>query len=93
MNTVFLLMAEYETSQIPLERLCPMFGLTPAEASKRAARAALPVPAYRLASQKSPWLVDVHALAAYLDQKRALAAEEWRRVRGAVTPLRDHRAA
>ncbi|MGH8038894.1 MAG: pyocin activator PrtN family protein [Pseudomonas sp.] len=93
MNTVFLLMAEYETAQIPLERVCPMFGLTPPEAAKRAARAGLPVPAYRLASQKSPWLVDVHALASYLDQKKALAEEEWRRVRGAVSPLREHRAA
>jgi len=88
-NTAFLLMAEFETSQIPLERVCPMFGLTPAEAAKRAAKAALPVPAYRLASQKSPWLVDVYALASYLDQKKAAAEHEWRRLRAAGDSVRS----
>jgi Pyocin activator protein PrtN. len=87
MNTAFLLMAEFETSQIPLEKVCPMFGLTPPEAAKRAAKAALPVPAYRLASQKSPWLVDVYALASYLDQKKAAAEDEWRRLRNAGTSI------
>ncbi len=92
MNTLFLLMAEFQTAQIPLERVCPMFGLTLSEAAKRAARASLPVPAYRLASQKSPWLVDINALASYLDQKRAVAEDEWHRVRGTVKPLTELRA-
>ncbi len=92
MNTAFLLMAEFETSQIPLEKVCPLFGLTPPEAAKRAARAALPVPAYRLASQKSPWLVDVQALASYLDEKKAAAESEWQRIRSSGSLTRSRAA-
>ena len=87
MRTLLLLMAEYGTAQIPLEKCANLFGLTPSEAAKRALRAALPVPVFRLASQKSPWLVDASALADYLDQQKAAAEEEWRRVRGAVSHL------
>lgn len=87
MKTVLLLMAQYGTAQIPLEQCASLFGLTAPEAAKRAARAALPVPAFRLASQKSPWLVDANSLASYLDQQKAAAEEEWRRVRGSASPL------
>jgi hypothetical protein len=86
MRTILLLMAEYGTAQIPLEKCASLFGLTSAEAAKRAARAALPVPAFRLASQKSPWLVDAGSLATYLDQQKATAEEEWRRVRSTYLP-------
>lgn len=92
MNTLLLLMAEYGTAQIPLEKCANLFGLTPPEAAKRASRAALPVPAFRLASQKSPWLIDAGALAAYLDQQKAAAEDEWRRVRGSVNHLPFQRA-
>lgn len=83
MRTVLLLVAEYGTAQIPLEQCARLFGLTAGEAAKRAARAALPVPAFRLASQKSPWLVDAGSLASYLDEQKAAAETEWHRVRGA----------
>jgi hypothetical protein len=90
MRTILLLMAEYGTAQIPLEKCASLFGLTSGEAAKRAARAALPVPAFRLASQKSPWLVDAGSLADYLDQQKAAAEKEWTRVRSAYmqTPLK-----
>jgi len=77
---LFFLIAEFGTSQVPLERCANVFGLTPDEAAKRAARAALPVPAYRAGSQKSPWLVDVEDLANYLGAQKAKASDEWRKV-------------
>ncbi|KRB11143.1 pyocin activator PrtN family protein [Lysobacter sp. Root690] len=80
MNTLLLLMAEYETAQIPLDRCSHLFGMTPAEAAKRACRHALPVPVYRVGSQKSPWIVDATQLADYLDKQKAKAADEWRRI-------------
>lgn len=83
MNTLFLLMAEYGTAQIPLVRCASMFGMTPEEAAKRASRAALPIPAYRVGSQKSPWLVDAALLAAFLDERKEQATTDWRRVNAA----------
>lgn len=82
MNTYFALLAEFETAQIPLAQCCGKFGLTAAEASRRAARQALPVPAFRCGSQKAPWLVDAADLARYLDQAREQAAADWARING-----------
>lgn len=79
---VFLLMAEFETAQVPLDKCAYLFGMTPDEASKRAARAVLPVTAYRAGSQKSPWLVDVEDLAAYLRAQKAKADSDRSRVIG-----------
>lgn len=81
MNTFFALMAEYGTCYIPLSRCAHLFGLTPEEAAKRANRLRLPVPAFRAGSQKSPWLVDASQLAAYLDDLRLKATDEWQRIR------------
>ena len=83
-NTLFLLLAEYGTGQIPLDQCAKVFGLAPEEAAKRAGRQALPVPCYRAGTQKSPWLVDAQALAEYLDRQRERAAEEWRKVHGSA---------
>lgn len=82
MKTLFLLLAEYGSGQIPLDACSNLFGLAPAEAAKRAIRRSLPVPAFRAGSQKSPWLVHAADLAAYLDAEREAATDEWRRVRG-----------
>jgi len=86
MNTLFLLLAQYETAQIPLERCCHLFGLKPEEAAKRASRHALPVPAFRIGTQKSPWLVDAKTLANHIDKLRENAKQEWARVRGSIDP-------
>lgn len=77
MNTLFSLMAQYETTQIPLDRCCHLFGLRPEEAAKRAGRHALPVPAFRVGTQKSPWLIDASLLARHLDKLRDRAQDEW----------------
>lgn len=82
MKTFFALMAEYSTANIPLERVCHLFGLGADEAAKRANRHQLPVPAYRAGTQKSPWIVDAHELASYLDGLKSKAADDWKRVQG-----------
>lgn len=88
MNTVFLLLAEYGTAQIPLERCAHLFGLSADEAAKRANRHGLPVPAFRLGTQKSPWLVDAAALAHFLDSRRTEAVSVWQRLHG-IQPDRE----
>ena len=45
-------------------------------------RAALPVPAFRCGSQKSPWLVNVEDLADYIESQRRQALQEWQKVNG-----------
>lgn len=54
------------------------FGLSPEEASRKAARHELPVPAFRLReSQKAPLVVSCQALGDYIDQVEAQARERW----------------
>lgn len=81
--TLFLVLAEYGTAQIPVERCACQFGMTAQEAKSAARRQSLPIPAYRLGSQKSPWVVDATALASHIRSKRELAEAEWRRVNAA----------
>ena len=79
---MFLMAYEYGSTTVPLARCAELFGYSPDEAAKRAARAALPVPVFRCGSQKSPWLVNVEDLADYIESQRRQALEEWRRVNG-----------
>lgn len=83
MKTLFALLAEYETAQIPLEKCAHLFGLAPDVAARRAKLHRLPVPAFRAESQKAPWLVDATALAEYLDKLKEKAANEWERLHSA----------
>jgi hypothetical protein len=81
--TLFLVLAEYGTAQIPVERCAQHFGMTANEAKAAARRQALPVPCYRLGSQKSPWVVDAAALTDHIRAKRAAAEAEWKRIHAA----------
>ncbi len=81
MNTFFALMAEYGTAQIPVEKCAHLFGLSSKKAEEYAGRQQLPVPAFRLGSQKSPWLVDAAKLALHLDLAKERAQEDWDRLR------------
>lgn len=84
MNTLFLLLAEFEEADVPLDRVAEKyFGLGPDKAKRMAAARTFPVPAYRAGeSQKSTWLVRLSDLAEYLDGRRAIAKEEWALVQG-----------
>lgn len=78
MNTFFGLMAEYETAEIPLEKICEkFFNLSIDTAEDRAKRGTLCVPAYRAGSNKSQWLVSAQALAKHLDERKKEAESDW----------------
>lgn len=78
MNTVYLLLAEYEAADIPLEQVAQKYlGLDPAMAKRQAALQKLPLPCYRAGSQKSPWLVRITDLADFLDKQREQAKRDW----------------
>ncbi|CAN7316728.1 pyocin activator PrtN family protein [Acidovorax delafieldii] len=81
MNTYFALLAEYGTAQIPVEKCARLFGLSVKKAEEYARRQILPVPAYRIGSQKSPWLIDAGVLAKYLDCAKNEAQKEWAEMR------------
>ena len=77
MNTVFLLMAEFETASIPLSDVCEKyFGMKPATADKKAALGKLPVPTFRAGeSQKAPRMIHIQDLADYIERQRAAGIE------------------
>ena len=78
MNTIFLLMAEFETADIPLERIAEKYlGIDGNQAKRQAAVQRLPIPCYRAGTQKSPWLVRVTDLAEFLDKQRTAAKKDW----------------
>lgn len=82
MNTTFLLMAEFNTAEIPLTAVASKYlGLSDGEAKRKAALRALPFPVHRISKgQKAPWLVHAQDLANYIDTQRAQARKEWRAI-------------
>ncbi|MFS1525668.1 pyocin activator PrtN family protein [Microbulbifer sp. 2304DJ12-6] len=81
MNTVFLLMAEFGSVDIPLKKCCEKyFGMLPRKAMERARLHQLPVPAYRGGSQKSEWLISANDLAQHIDGCRKQAMNDWQRL-------------
>lgn len=73
-NTFFGLLAEFGEANIPLERVAPKyFGLSFAEARRRAPAEMLPCRVFRLGGQKSPWLVSATDLAELIDGRRQKA--------------------
>ena len=71
------LVAEYGTSEIELVRLCDKYlGLNENEAKRRASLRKLPLPAYRIGTNKAPWLVSADQLAKYLRAAQADAEAE-----------------
>ncbi|WP_406828150.1 pyocin activator PrtN family protein [Microbulbifer sp. ARAS458-1] len=83
MNTLFLLMAEYGSADIPLRQCCSKyFGVGERKAVERARLQQLPVPCYRGGSQKSEWLISAADLAGHIDKCRAEAQHDWKRLNG-----------
>ncbi|XYQ56785.1 pyocin activator PrtN family protein [Pectobacterium carotovorum] len=72
MNTIFLLMAEFNSATVPLSDISEKyFGLKPATAEKKALIGEFPIPTFRAAdSQKAPRMVHIQDLADHLDQQR-----------------------
>ncbi|WP_047258044.1 pyocin activator PrtN family protein [Chromobacterium subtsugae] len=84
MNTIFLLMARYESPAVPLDKVCADYlNLTTKKAQEMASLNRLPFPTFRMNdSQKAPRLVHINDLADYIDKQRAAAASKWLRSRG-----------
>lgn len=79
MNRVFLLMAEFNATDIPLEKVAQKYlGMDERQWKRAAALQQLPFPVFRAGSQKAPWMVSVNALAQYLDKREADAAKDWK---------------
>jgi hypothetical protein len=77
-------MAEFDTSEIPLSKVCDKyFGLSLQKASQQARTQNLPIPVYRGGSQKSQWLVSAKDLAEWLDTKKEQARHDWERLNNA----------
>lgn len=78
MNTVFLLMAEFNTPTIPLSQIAEKYlGMTIATANKKANCGELALPSFRLdQGQKAPRIVHIQDLADYIDEKRLEAKKE-----------------
>lgn len=79
MNTVFLLMAEFETSQIPLAVVAKKFlNITESYADKKANLGELPFPVYRdTTSQKSIRMVHISDLAEWIESERTKAKKDF----------------
>jgi len=80
-NTVLLLMAEFESPTLLLEDVAPKyFGLNDLSMAKRRAAAnELPIAFFRanIKSQKCPWVCHVEDLANLIDSRRKEAIEEF----------------
>ena len=69
MATVFMLLAEYETGDIPLEIIVEKyFGMSRRQMCQWAREQRFPFPVFRIGSQKSRWFVDIKELSVYLTE-------------------------
>lgn len=81
MNTIFLLLAEFNTAQIPLEQVCDKYlKLSPKTAARKASLQQLPFPVFRASTQMSPWLVRAQDLAEFIDAQAAKARNDWNKM-------------
>ncbi|MCX8596763.1 pyocin activator PrtN family protein [Gilliamella sp. B3486] len=82
MNTVFLLMAEFNTPTIPLSQIAEKYlGMTISTANKKANCGELSIPSFRLdQGQKAPRIVHIQDLADYIDKQREIAKDELKEI-------------
>ncbi|WP_206617924.1 pyocin activator PrtN family protein [Hahella sp. KA22] len=86
MNTMFLLLAEFETSQIPLvDVAAKYFNLTTRrDVQQRAKLQKFPFPVYRASnSNAAEWIVHAKDLAEWIDKERETAVTHWKSLNGA----------
>lgn len=77
MNTLFLVLAQYESAEIPLSKLCDdHFGMDLLRATRKASCHQLPVPFYKK-SGKGGYFCSAKDWANYLDDQAKNAREEW----------------
>jgi hypothetical protein len=79
MNMAFALLARFESPVVALKDISDEFlGLTPKTAEQKAKAQDLPFPTFKLRdSERSPSLVNVQDLAAYIDSQYTLSRKDW----------------
>ncbi|AIU67958.1 pyocin activator PrtN family protein [Vibrio coralliilyticus] len=84
MNTTFALLARFESPTVELKQVCQeFFGITPKTAEQRAKACDFPVPTFKLRdSERSPSLIKVEDLAAFIDQRHKEAQDDWLLING-----------
>ncbi|PTP11379.1 pyocin activator protein PrtN [Vibrio splendidus] len=82
MNTKFALLARFENPTVELKQVSQeFFGITSRTAEQRRFRTLNPVPTFKLRdSERSPTLIKIDDLAAYIDQRYEQAKTEWQSV-------------
>ncbi|MFT6928213.1 MAG: hypothetical protein ACJAZP_003863 [Psychromonas sp.] len=82
MNTNFALLARFKSPFVALKDISKEFlGITPITAEQKAKACDLPFPTLKLrVSERSPTLVKVEDLAAYIDKQYETAEKEWKSV-------------
>lgn len=84
-KTLMFLMMEYETPVVPLKKVHEKyFGIENTyTANKRAKDQDLPVPVFRMGSNKSEWLVRLEDLAFYIDKQAEETKKVWEKMQRA----------
>ena len=84
MNTKFALLARFENPTVELKKISQeFFGITPKTAEQRAKACDFPVPTFKLRdSERSPSLIKIEDLAAYIDKRHSEATQDWLSVNG-----------
>ncbi|WP_210499654.1 pyocin activator PrtN family protein [Vibrio crassostreae] len=84
MNTNFALLARFGTPTVELKQVSQeFFGITSRTAEQRAKACDFPVPTFKLRdSERSPSLIKIEDLAAYIDKRHSEAKQDWLSVNG-----------
>ncbi|MEQ6344538.1 pyocin activator PrtN family protein [Vibrio cyclitrophicus] len=84
MNTNFALLARFGNPTVELKQVSQeFFGITSRTAEQRAKACDFPVPTFKLRdSERSPSLIKIEDLAAYIDKRHSEATQDWLSVNG-----------
>ncbi|NVN82736.1 MULTISPECIES: pyocin activator PrtN family protein [unclassified Vibrio] len=84
MNTNFALLARFGNPTVELKQVSQeFFGITSRTAEQRAKACDFPVPTFKLRdSERSPSLIKIEDLAAYIDKRHSEAMQDWLSVNG-----------
>lgn len=78
MNTLEKLLEKHGGPVVHLEEIAQEYlGLGPRKAAVLAAQGELPLPAFKLGTRKSPWLVNIEDLARLIRERSKEARESW----------------
>ena len=81
MNTLYLLLAEYETIHVKAEQVAEKYlGIDRKTTMSKAAKGQLPFPTFKEKSERAPLLVDLRDVAEWLDSLRLTQSIDWRKV-------------